>query len=58
MPCNPEKKSLNIYLDVLRIFATSKTREELENKIKELYPRQLKTAIKYAKEFFGNYPPF
>ncbi len=58
MPCNPEKKSLNVYLDVLRIFATSKTREELENKIKELYPRQLKTAIKYAKEFFGNYPPF
>jgi hypothetical protein len=58
MPCNPTQESLNVYLDVLRIFAASRTREELENAIKASYPKQLQTAIKYAKEFFGKYPPF
>ena len=58
MPCNADQDSLNVYLDVLKIFAASKSREELEKTIKELYPSQLQTAIKYAKEFFGNYPPF
>jgi hypothetical protein len=58
MPCIPDQDSLNVYLDVLRIFAASRSREELEKTIKELYPSQLQTAIKYAKEFFGNYPPF
>ena len=58
MPCNPTQESLNIYLDVLRIFAASRTREEIENSIKELYKKKLQKAIKYAKEFFGKYPPF
>ncbi len=58
MPCDPDRNSLNVYLDVLRIFTLSRSREELINKIKELYPKQLQTAIKYAKDFFGNYPPF
>ncbi len=39
MPCNPTQESLNVYLDVLRIFAASRTREELENAIKASYPK-------------------
>lgn len=58
MPCNPDSDSLDVYLELLRVFAASISRDELEKKIKEIYPRQLETAIKYAKEFFGNYPPF
>jgi hypothetical protein len=58
MPCNPPQDSLDVYVDVLRIIAVSSSRDELEKRMMELYPHQVETARKYAKEFFGNYPPF
>lgn len=58
MPCNPPKDSLNVYTEVLKMIAGSKNREELEEKMVKLYPEQVKTAQKYAREFFGEYPPF
>lgn len=58
MPCKPTKKSLDIYINVLRIIAASGSRDELEKRMIDLYPNQVETARKYAKEFFGDYPPF
>lgn len=58
MPCNPTKDSLDVYVRVLRIIAWSRNRDELEVAMKKIYPNQVETAIKYAKEFFGDYPPF
>ncbi|MBZ9571376.1 DUF2119 domain-containing protein [Methanobrevibacter sp. TMH8] len=51
--------SANIYLNILKILAKVKNREEFQNKMVELYPKQVDLAIKYAKEIFGKYfPPF
>lgn len=58
MPCNPHEDSLDVYVNVLRVIAASNNRDELESKMKEVYPNQVETARKYAKEFFGDYPPF
>jgi len=58
MPCDPSQDSLDVYVNVLRIIAASGSRDELEKKMKKIYPSQVETARKYAKEFFGNYPPF
>lgn len=58
MPCKPTKKSLDVYIKVLRNIAASGSRNELEKHMIDLYPNQVETAKKYAKEFFGNYPPF
>lgn len=58
MPCNPTEKSLDVYLNVLKIIAAARNRDELEHIIGKKYPNQVETARKYAKEFFGNYPPF
>jgi hypothetical protein len=58
MPCNPVPQSLAVYVNILKIIAGSNSRMELEDKMIQAYPSQVKTAIKYAKEFFGDYPPF
>ena len=58
MPCNPSYDSLDIYGNVLRIFAGSNSRDELEKRMKKIYPSQVETARRYAREFFGDYPPF
>ncbi len=58
MPCNPTEDALNVYLNVLKIIAASAHRDELEKKMKQVYPNQVETARKYAKDFFGDYPPF
>jgi hypothetical protein len=58
MPCNPSEDCLDVYVNVLRIIAASGSRDELEEKMKKIYPVQVETARKYAKEFFGDYPPF
>ena len=58
MPCKPSEDSLNVYVNVLKMIASSSNRDELENKMKKIYPVQVETARKYAKEFFGDYPPF
>lgn len=51
--------SANIYLNILKILAKVKNREEFQNKMIELYLKQVDLAIKYAKEIFGKYfPPF
>jgi len=58
MPCSHSKEALDVYVNVLRVFAGSKKRSEIEDKLKVKYPSQVKTARRYAKEFFGDYPPF
>jgi len=58
MPCQAEHGSLKVYMDVLKIIAGSNSREELEVKMKNVYPEQVDTARIYAQEFFGDYPPF
>lgn len=58
MPCNPSNESLNVYVDFLKIVAKTGDREDLENKLKAIYPEQIQTARRYAREIFGDYPPF
>ena len=58
MPCYPSEESLNVYVNVLKAVAGSRDRAELEDKLKVKYPQQIKTARRYAREFFGDYPPF
>jgi hypothetical protein len=58
MPCNPSYDSLDVYVKVLRILAASRNRDDLEERMKKIYPTQVETARRYAREFFGNYPPF
>ncbi|MDO5836641.1 MAG: DUF2119 domain-containing protein [Methanobacterium sp.] len=58
MPCNPSEDSLDVYIKVLRILAVSSNRDDLEKRMKVIYPKQVETARKYAREFFGDYPPF
>jgi hypothetical protein len=58
MPCRPTEKSASIYLDVMKAIAGSNNRRELEDKLKISYPSQVKTAQRYAAEFFGEYPAF
>lgn len=58
MPCDAGKKSLKAYVNVLKIISGSNNREELEDKMIRTYPPQVETAKRYAKEFFGDYPPF
>jgi hypothetical protein len=58
MPCNPSPDSLDVYRNVLRIFARSNSRDEVERRMKKFYPSQVETARRYALEFFGDYPPF
>ena len=58
MPCMPTEKSRQIYLGVMKAIAGSKNRSELENKLRINYPEQVKTAQRYAAEFFGEYPAF
>jgi hypothetical protein len=57
-PCIYPGQSMEIYLKVLKLIAKSNNRAEIEEKMREKYPKQVKTAIKYAQEFFGEYPPF
>lgn len=54
---NPEE-SLEIYLKTLKILAESNNRSDLEKNVSKYYPQQVKTARRYAHEFFGEYPPF
>ncbi len=58
MPCKPTEKSRQIYLEVMKAIAGSKNRSELEDKLRIKYPEQVKTAQRYAAEFFGEYPAF
>lgn len=71
MPCinNPDhsfdqelnlkkKLAFDLYVDILKKIALAQDRKDLENKMSEKYPLQVKRARKYAREFFGEYPPF
>lgn len=54
-----DTNSANTYLNILKILAKVNNREEFQNKMIELYPKQVDLAIKYAREIFGKYfPPF
>ena len=54
-----ENSEVDIYLNVLKLIAKSNNRKEFENKMITLYPKQVKLAINYSNEIFGeNYPPF
>ncbi|MDI9614699.1 DUF2119 domain-containing protein [Methanothermobacter sp.] len=62
MPClrGPEDEvdGLEVYVNFLKTVASSETREELEERLSRKYPEQVETARRYAREFFGEYPPF
>jgi hypothetical protein len=45
-------------VNVLKIIAGSNSRKELEEKMIQTYPLQVERAKRYAREFFGDYPPF
>ena len=51
-------RQLEVYVEFMRIVASSRDRDELENRLGRKYPRQVETARRYAREFFGEYPPF
>lgn len=51
--------SYNTYLNIVKILAKVKNREEFQNIMIKKYPKQVELAEKYAKEIFGeNFPPF
>ncbi|KZX16106.1 hypothetical protein MBCUT_10830 [Methanobrevibacter cuticularis] len=53
------ESSFKIYLDILKIIAKSNNRSEFENKMKDIYPEQVRLATEFAKDIFGEYfPPF
>lgn len=56
--CLPPEESLETYINILKALAGSDDRPDLEKKISVQYPHQVKTARRYAREFFGEYPPF
>ncbi|MGB9837980.1 DUF2119 family protein [Methanothermobacter sp.] len=62
MPClrssKDELDGLEVYVNFLKTVASSETREELEERLGRRYPEQVETARRYAREFFGEYPPF
>jgi len=54
-----ENSEFNTYLNVLKLIAKSNNRKVFEDKMINLYPKQVKLAIKYSNEIFGkNFPPF
>lgn len=56
--CPNPQDSFDIYLKILKFLAISDNRADLEKKMSENYPKQVKTARRFAREFFGEYPPF
>jgi hypothetical protein len=58
MPCKPSDKAANIYFEVMKSVAGSNNRKEFEDQLRIKYPKQVKTARRYAAEFFGEYPAF
>ncbi len=50
--------SLEVYTKLLKTLAGSSNRNNLEKKMIKKYPEQVATARKYARDFFGEYPPF
>ncbi len=53
------KLSVNTYLDIIKILAKVKNREEFQEIMINKYPKQVELAVKYAKEIFGGeFPPF
>lgn len=53
------EKSISTYMEVLKLIAKSKNREDFEKEMTIKYPKQVNLAISYAKEIFGeNFPPF
>jgi hypothetical protein len=60
MPCldGGSDRSLDVYVEFLRTVASSESRKELELRLEGRYPVQVETARRYAREFFGEYPPF
>lgn len=54
-----KNKSLNVTMSLLYLITKSNTRREYEEKITEMYPKQVDLAIKYVKEFFSEkFSPF
>jgi len=58
LPCKPGQKSVDVYVEVMKIIAGSNNRAEIEDKLRVKYPLQVIKAQRYAAEFFGGYPAF
>jgi len=58
LPCKPQQKSVDVYVEVMKMIASSNNRSEIEDKLRVKYPLQVIKAQQYAAEFFGGYPAF
>ena len=58
MPCSPSEEILKIYVNFLKVLAGAKSRSDLESKARRVYPEQVETSQIYARQIFGDYPPF
>jgi hypothetical protein len=55
---NPDS-AFKMYMDIIKLIAISKDRNDFNNRVVAIYPKQVDLAIKYAKELFGkDFPPF
>jgi hypothetical protein len=58
IPCKPSKRSMDVYLKVIKAVAGSKDKYELLDKLRADYPEQIETAARYAIElYWDGYPP-
>jgi hypothetical protein len=51
MPCNPSKRSLEVYVEIMNMVAASRDRFEILDKLRAKYPSAVKKAVKYFLEF-------
>jgi hypothetical protein len=51
MPCDPPKKTLEVYVEIMNMVASSRNRFEILNKLKAKYPSAVEKALKYFLEF-------
>lgn len=58
MPCSPAEDILEIYVKFLEVLAGAESRDDLERKARKIYPEQVETSQRYARQIFGDYPPF
>jgi hypothetical protein len=51
MPCNPSKRTLEVYVEIMDMVAASRNRFEILEKLEARYPSAVKKARKYFLEF-------
>lgn len=54
MPCKPSKRTLEVYVGIMNMVASSRNRFEILHKLKAKYPSAVQKALKYFLEFSDN----